>query len=93
MVNIYVDHFFNRKLHLRHHNIFMEKDQLAKKIGKNIKLLRTNRGMSQAELARQCFKDKQSLERIENGKTNPTIFTLYTIAEALDVHLEDIVRI
>lgn len=47
--------------------------------------------MSQAELARACGKDRQNIEKIENGRVNPTLFSLYEIAEALEVSLVEIV--
>jgi putative transcriptional regulator len=54
-------------------------------VGKRIVELRKAKGMSQADLAKACFKDPQSIERIENAKVNTTVFTLYQIAQALDV--------
>lgn len=63
----------------------MEKLELAKLIGNNIKRLRKEKGISQAELGRLCFKDKQAIEKIENGKVNATAHTLYQISEALSV--------
>lgn len=71
----------------------MEKEELAKKIGENIKAYRKKLGISQAELGRRCFKDKQAMEKIENGKVNPTIFSLYLIAKALNIELGDLVKV
>lgn len=36
-------------------------------------------------------KDRQSLQRIESGNSNPTIFYLLELAEGLDVELKEIV--
>ena len=63
----------------------MDKLELAKKIGRNIKMIRKEKGISQAELGRICFKDKQAIEKIENGKVNPTAYSLYQIATALKI--------
>lgn len=71
----------------------MDKQQLAKIIGNNIKALRKIEGINQAELARRCFKDKQAIEKIENGKVNATIHSLYIIASALNKELGDLVTI
>lgn len=71
----------------------MEKTELVKKIGDNIRELRKKKGISQAELARRCFKDKQALEKIENGKVNSTIYSLYLIAKALDIELEELIKL
>lgn len=70
----------------------MDKLELAKKIGINIKAIRNSKGINQAELARRCFKDKQAIEKIENGKVNPTIHSLYNIAQALEVKLKDLIN-
>jgi putative transcriptional regulator len=67
----------------------MKKEELARKIGKRIIQIREKRGWTQSDLARACLKDRQSIERIESGKTNPTLFTLYVIATALEVPMAD----
>jgi putative transcriptional regulator len=71
----------------------MEKLDLAKKIGNNIKAARKEIGISQAELARRCFKDKQAIEKIENGKVNATVHSLYIIAQALNIELHELLKI
>ena len=67
----------------------MKKEELASKLGKRIIQIREKRGWTQSDLARACLKDRQSIERIESGKTNPTLFTLYVIATALEVPMSD----
>lgn len=64
----------------------MKKEEVAKKFGERVAKLRTKKGWSQAELARACEKDRQSIERIEKGATNPTLYTIAEIAEALGVN-------
>lgn len=71
----------------------MKKEQLQKKIGQRIIELREERGWSQSDLARACNKDRQAIEIIENGKVNPTIYSLFEIAKALEVSLSEIVAI
>lgn len=65
----------------------MVKQEFLQKLGNQIKLIRAEKGINQSELAKRCFKDKQSIERIENAKVNPSAFILYEIAQALDVSL------
>jgi putative transcriptional regulator len=72
---------------------FVTRDQLKKKIGQRIIELRTQKGWTQSDLARACSKDRQAIEKIENGKVNPTLFTLAEIAEALEVTLSKLVDI
>ena len=49
--------------------------------------------MSQSDLARACFKDRQAIEKIENGKVNPTAYTLYQVSKALDIPLFELLKI
>lgn len=69
----------------------MTKDQLKRNIGKRIVELRTKKGWSQSDLARACNKDRQAMEKLENGKVNPTIYSLLEISKALEVSLKELV--
>jgi len=71
----------------------VKKEQLQKKIGQRIIDLRSEKGWSQSDLARACNKDRQAIEKIENGKVNPTAFSLYEIAKALQISLSELVDI
>jgi len=71
----------------------VKKEQLQKKIGERIIKLRTQKGLSQSDLARSCNKDRQAIEKIENGRVNPTLYTLLEISEALQIPLSDLVNI
>lgn len=73
----------------------MEKSELLKKVGKRIQELRNNKDMKQVDLAAkiQGDIDTTNISRIESGRTNPTIYTLYRIAEALEISLTDLIQI
>ncbi len=73
----------------------MDKSELLKCIGKRIQTLRLSKGLSQVDLVGKMEGniDTTNISRIESGRTNPTIFTLYRIAVALDITIEDLVRI
>ncbi|WP_430614450.1 helix-turn-helix domain-containing protein [Flavobacterium sp. JP2137] len=73
----------------------MEKLDLLKIIGKNVKTARENKSMSQVDLVGKMEGniDTTNISRIESGRTNPTIYTLFRIATALDVTLEELVSI
>jgi transcriptional regulator with XRE-family HTH domain len=70
----------------------MTKDQLNKKVGKRIVELRNKKGWNQSDLARACSKDRQAIEKLENGKVNPTIYSLMVIAVALEVELYQLLK-
>lgn len=65
---------------------------VQKKVGENIQTIRENKGLSQVDLAGKMLGrfDTTNISRIESGRTNPTLFTLYRISEALEVSLADI---
>jgi transcriptional regulator with XRE-family HTH domain len=71
------------------------KKDLLKDIGSKIKVLRESKGFTQVQLVGEIMGDidTTNISRIEAGRTNPTVFTLYRIAEALEVSLSDIVDI
>jgi len=68
---------------------------IQKKIGKNIQTTREKKGLSQVDLAGKMMGkfDTTNISRIESGRTNPTLFTLYRISEALEVTLSEIVSL
>ena len=63
----------------------MTKDKFKKLLGQRIVALRSKKGWSQADLARACGKDRQAIEKLENGRVNPTIFSLFEVANSLGV--------
>ena len=70
----------------------MTKDQLKKKVGNRIIELRLKKGWNQSDLARECGKDRQAIEKLENGKVNPTVYSLYEISKALKVELYQLIK-
>lgn len=63
----------------------MDKARLQRKLGKHIASLRAERGLSQVEFGYLIEMQKQNINRLENGKSNPTFYTLCKIAIALDL--------
>ena len=70
---------------------FVTKDELKYNIGQRIIELRTQKGWSQSDLARACEKDRQAIEKLENGKVNPTLYSILEIAQALGIPLRKVV--
>jgi len=69
----------------------IERKEFQKKIAKRIAELREAQNISQSELARRCFKDKQTISRLESGDHAPVTFFLYEVAIGLGVKLSDII--
>jgi transcriptional regulator with XRE-family HTH domain len=68
----------------------MKKEELQIIIGSRIKLMRESKGISQQDLAAMCNFEKGNMSRLEAGRTNPTITTLYKISQALDIKITDL---
>lgn len=49
--------------------------------------------MLQQDLAAKCNIEKSNLSRLEAGGTNPTIYTLFKIAECLDISISELTKI
>lgn len=56
---------------------------VIKKLGENIKKIRTKKKMSQGDICRALDMDKGYMSAIENGKKNITLLQLEKIAKAL----------
>lgn len=72
----------------------MEKADLLKITGKRIQELREAKGLTQVDLAGkiQGKFDTTNISRIESGRTNPTVFTLYRIAVALEITVKELMN-
>lgn len=60
------------------------------KLGKRIKYLRDQKGLTQPELGALINRDFQSISRIENGRINPSAYIIKQIAIALEVTMNEI---
>ncbi len=66
-------------------NIVDKNDSLLVAVGRRISRLRKERGITLSELAKIAGISKSTLSAIESGDANPTISTLWAIADALNV--------
>ncbi|WP_228234990.1 helix-turn-helix domain-containing protein [Allomuricauda sp. M10] len=73
----------------------MEKLEILRKIGENIKEARLKKGYTQVDLVGKIEAkiDTTNISRIEKGRTNATIITLYRISQALDIPLSEICKL
>ncbi len=62
------------------------------KLGKNLKRIRTAKGISQGEIGRILGVDKGFISNIENGKTNPTLATIAKLAKALGISVGELMK-
>ncbi|MDT8412883.1 MAG: helix-turn-helix transcriptional regulator [Vicingaceae bacterium] len=59
-------------------------------LGKRIRKLRMERGLSQAKLGIKILKDQQSIHKVEVGEFNPTYIYLLEISEGLDISISEL---
>jgi transcriptional regulator with XRE-family HTH domain len=80
----------------------MTEVQLLKKIGQRIKQIREDKELTQDKLGIEMSLgrpktvkeyDKSNVSRLEAGKSNPRIFTLYRVSQALGVTLDELLKI
>jgi transcriptional regulator with XRE-family HTH domain len=58
-------------------------------VGANLKRIRQDKGLTQEQLAEVSGFSQQYISGLEHGRRNPTIVTLYELADALGVsHVE-----
>ena len=65
---------------------------IGKKLGDNIKKIRTRKGMSQGDICRALDMDRGYMSAIENGKKNITISQLERLAQALGVSVDRLLK-
>ena len=65
---------------------------ISKKLGDNIKKIRTRKGMSKGEICRGIDMDRGYMSAIENGKKNITIQQLERLAQALGVSVDKLLK-
>jgi transcriptional regulator with XRE-family HTH domain len=66
--------------------------KFLKKLGAHIRRLRTERGLTQLDLAIKLNNYAEQIGRIERGELNTSVCTLKMVAEALNISLSDLLR-
>jgi len=56
---------------------------MRKLVGRNVRAVRQARGMTQEQLAEESGFSQQYISDLERGRRNPTIVSLYELAQAL----------
>lgn len=66
-------------------------DKIRELIGKRVKQIRMDRGLSQAELAKKMNWQQPDISDLEHGRHNPKSDTLDKLAKALKVSISELV--
>ncbi len=65
---------------------------MRKLVGRNFARLRREKGLTQEEVQERSGFSQQYLSGLERGQRNPTVITLYELAQALGVSHVELVR-
>lgn len=70
----------------------MNKNEELIKLGNAVKDARLSKGLTQTELANKIGKDHPSINKLENGKVNPSYFFLLEVCQGLDITLCEVLN-
>ena len=70
----------------------MDKEELLKQLGRNIKAERTRKGYSQDSFAEFLNVSRTYIGKIERGEQNMSIAKILVLATALNVHINDLLK-
>jgi transcriptional regulator with XRE-family HTH domain len=71
----------------------INEEQLYILIGRKIRFVREKQGISQQDLAAWCNIEKSNLCRIESGRTNLTLKSLFKISKSLNIHIRELMDV
>jgi len=74
----------------KRYTVFMTED--VKKLGENIKRIRTKKNITQVEIAKKLGVNRSFVSNLENAKTNPTLSTITNLAQALGVSTNELLK-
>lgn len=66
---------------------------LLNKVGKRIRALRNETGLSQEDFAKKCDLDRTYISDVERGERNISIINLNKVAKSLKVTLSELLEI
>nr|WP_294862408.1 helix-turn-helix transcriptional regulator [uncultured Fluviicola sp.] len=67
----------------------MDKKEVLLRLGERVKEIRIQKGMTQTELANKIGKDHPSINKLENGKVNPSYYFLFEVANGLGIDVKE----
>ncbi len=67
----------------------MIKKDILTQLGARVKSIRISKSLTQTELAYRIGKDHPSINKLENGKVNPSFIFLSEVAEGLEVNIKE----
>jgi XRE family transcriptional regulator, regulator of sulfur utilization len=78
-------------MHWNRANLMAMSDELASRLGRNVKELRVARSLTQQQMGKMCGLPRATWANIESGAANPTLAVLHRVAGALQVPIEELI--
>jgi putative transcriptional regulator len=72
--------------------IMNDKEKFQSAFGAHLRQLREAKGISLREMELEGELDRHILSKIENGKNNPTLYSLKKISDTLNISLEELFK-
>ncbi|UOR10646.1 helix-turn-helix domain-containing protein [Halobacillus amylolyticus] len=66
--------------------------EIEKAFGHSLKIIRREQSLSQEKLAQLSDLDRTYISLLERGKRNPTIVTIFNLANALNINPTDLIK-
>lgn len=67
-------------------------DNISKIVGDRIRILRTEKGLSQEELAHRAGVSTSHVGKLERGEKNPSLSSIEKVINALEITFEDLFK-
>jgi transcriptional regulator with XRE-family HTH domain len=64
--------------------------EIQNTFGFNLKKIRNSKGLSLRAMARNCDIDDSNISKIENGKFDVQLSTIFELAKGLNIHPKDL---
>ena len=73
----------------------MNKQLVLEKVGEKIREIRISKGLTQVELVAkmEITTDPNNISRLEAGRSNITLFTIYRLSVALEIPMKDLLDV
>ncbi len=65
---------------------------MRKLVGDNVRRVRTRKGLTQEQFSEKSGFSQQYISDLERGRRNPTVVTLFELAQALEVTPVELLR-
>lgn len=65
---------------------------MRKLVGRNVRRLRLQKGLTQEELSAASGFSQQYISDLERGLRNPTVVSVYELAQAIDVNYLELLK-